>query len=248
MAAPSIVYYYRLSRIHDVDLSLTTNVMFIQILLGFATASFHITLWHSHQLLDEIAMYFTLTAGVTAYYTRYNPKSTLHYLNFLQALVFSIIFWCSREEPDGLLHIATRIVWPIVIVGSCLYLVYASQLLSPNVGTECERIAERAHQFLAIAIVGWLCDTCLCDLLLNVLPRYYIPYINPHGTIWHLGSYMAMIYLTIIYTAVGLVMREEKAIKFQYFAWIFPYITIQSTGKVIDSASKDLFSSDLYEM
>ena len=186
VGAVAIPYYYRLGRAHKVDLSIYLYGLAVEWFVGIATTTFHATLQYEHQLLDKISMHALVSGGFITMYTRCDPSFVfLHRLSRAQSLILGIAFWCTRNDRDSMIHQGVRTVWLITFAGQFFYILFTGAVMSRQCGKQIERLYNQCYTIWMISLVGWLMDNLLCDLLQQ--ERFYIPYINYHGTFWHLG-------------------------------------------------------------
>lgn len=237
LAIPGVLYYTQLSIRHNINLSMHLYTLFNLAHLGFATTLFHATLQFEHQLMDKWAMHCLLSAGIVVAYTRCDPKSWLHQLNVIQSMFLGIVYWSIRENRDGIFVKGLDVVWSIYIMFGLAYLVYILQVMAVEVGKDCEKVFDQLFTSLAIAVFGWIIDILLCDVLQRQLPQQWgVPYLNYHGTLWHLGTCLAI--WNIIQCQIAYQLAYEKIdVKLGYVCFVFPYVAIDDKKQNNDTVS-----------
>ena len=133
--------------------------------------------------------------------------------------------WYTRTDRDGDAHQIMRGAMTVTFSVMFVYIFYSGAWMSAHCGKACERLFDQCYGIWIVSICCLLMDNVFCDLLRNDL---IIPYLNYHGTVWHLGSCLGIHYMLHVFMAFGL--EEYGGVKpeIEWFCFIFPYLTIPS--------------------
>jgi len=228
MAIGVFPYYIRMGRAHGVNMKMYLRHLLPMFAMGFSSAAFHTTLQYEHQMMDKITMLFLAASSFAVMYSRGDHQSWAHLLSFAQSLAVTVVFWCSRADRPGLLHQGMRVVWFVSFVLFFCYQIVAGTRLVKQCGRRCEQLMDWCFLIWAFSLIGWICDTLLCDQL----ARYNIPYLNYHGTVWHFGGSLGTHYIYHVAMACGLIMEQKQQIEIRYHFGIFPLISIVGPTKI----------------
>merc|ERR1712217_931774 len=139
--------------------------------------------------------------------------------------------WFTRSDRDGIFHQSLRGIMTITFGISFIYIFYCGAWMSKKCGNQCERLFDQCYGIWIVSILCWLMDNIFCDFLQKGLTQYYIPYINYHGTVWHLGSCLGIDYMFHVLMAYVLVEHHGLRIEVVQLWCIFPYIKVAPPKK-----------------
>ena len=260
MAFVLTLYYKQLEYRNDINLhSMFLSLIVILPLLGFATSLFHATLQYEHQLLDKMGMHllvsyvdYVLTPlllisspeltyfsvhlfdhfryASASVFVRCDPKSWIYHIAMAFSSVLSTAMWLTRNDRHGFPHqFVTRLAITSFSV-MFVYIFYGGASMSQKSSKQCESLFDSCYAVWVGSVLFWLMDNFLCDILQNEMTAF-IPYLNYHGTAWHLGSCLGCNYLLHVFMGYGLEKQQGVEIQIEWFCVIFPYITIPSQKK-----------------
>ena len=139
--------------------------------------------------------------------------------------------WITRADREGFAHQIVRAIMTLTFSIFFVYIFYSGAWMSAKCGKACERLFDQCYGIWITAILCWLIDNVFCNFLQDELTRYYIPYINFHGTVWHLGSCLGIHYMLQVFMIYGLEQHQGVETQIEWFCTIFPYVTISSQKK-----------------
>ena len=222
-------YYKKLSVKHNINISNLLTLLIIFIALGIGTCLFHATLQYKMQLLDEFPMFFLITYAFTTMYARCRNNTNLYTMCLIFATVLCCVPWFTPRSH--IIHELARIGMTIVFATCFIYIFYVGATVASQCKDKvCEKLFDRCFFIWIFSIVFWFIDNVFCDLLTTDLAQY-IPYLNYHGTAWHLGAGMGIYYFFHVLLCYMIVEQYSMKVNINTFALIFPYITIPTNKK-----------------
>lgn len=170
------------------------NLIFVS-LIGIGTILFHGSLRYRMQLLDELPMYYLILLAAWGLYEReLHPKHGVWLPAILIAWAFLISCVLQTTPKHSEVHHAFRGLMTCSFSVCFVYIFWAAATVAK--GSELMQ-SFFSNGFLAfvIAIVCWLADNTICDVLQSF--RWYP---NLHAWGWHLGTSIGlyMMFLAIL--------------------------------------------------
>lgn len=211
-------YYYNLLTMkHHININNLLNLIIILIALGIGTCLYHATLRYKMQLLDEFPMYFLLCYGCTTMYVRCSNKSNLYNISLIFSSFMCCMLWFTKRSD--FIHEIFRILMTVTFAIYFVYIFYVGAIVSSKCkDKECEIIFDQCYIIWILSIIFWFIENCFCSYI------WWLPYINFHGTIWHLGAGLGIYYFFTMCLIFMLVQNYSFKIKIDRFLFIFPYI------------------------
>lgn len=215
---------------HRSNVEFRLKVMcFSLFLVGVGSTLFHGTLQYHHQLLDELPMLYLILSASWGLYER-NDVSGSFMGKVRAVLLFVISVLCSvflaLTEKNNPAHKAAHLVMVLSFAISLIYVFTGASIASgehqAQLGKEYRNVMGEMFSwsflFLVIALVSWVMDNLMCDVL-HKLPIY--PQLHALG--WHLGTAIACYYIFLAQYAYRLTIRSFKY-RLTYIYYCVPII------------------------
>lgn len=199
-------------------------ILLLILMLGIGTVLFHATLRYSMQLLDELPIYYLILLGVWGMHERGAEPvhgSKLAALLSGWAMLATIILQATPKDDP--VHQAIRGIMTCSFSASFVYIFWAAaracsehkQLTGKN---DMRQLFSRAFWWFVIAIVCWLVDNTVCDVLQSF--RWYP---NLHAWGWHCGT-VGGLYLLFLALFVQRLGTAGVACKVERIGWVLPVL------------------------
>eukprot|EP01084_Bolivina_argentea_P157382 274273_1 len=207
--------------------------LFLQIIIGMGSTSFHATLRYDNQLFDEIPMQYYVSTYVIYSYFSYKPSTKLHYVSYciitsLISIISTIIIYNTKRNE--FYHYISH----CVLMGTFGLFMAICLIMGLLLYNKCEnKIVGVYSKWSAMsAIIGcafWQFDNIFCDYLQH-LP-FNFPYPHFH-VIWHIGSALSCHYYFLTMVAYDTTFKYNIPIKYQSTRFGIPhYFSIKHDKK-----------------
>ena len=218
----SVVAYTLMSDNIIISLHVKLNLLFIS-MIGIGTVLFHCTLQYSHQLIDELPIYYLASNGALILYFRSTgggePKN-----DFLQ-LISRIIIVTLCVVLTFILLITTREYWLHNIGRGIMSTVFSilflyvfvaiskslNEIKNSKLNTQMKTLFQKAFLEFLLAILCWVVDNSCCIFLQTKLPFY--PQLH---ALWHLFTCTGLYRLILILAYIEQKPNERIKLNLKY--------------------------------
>jgi dihydroceramidase len=218
----SFVAYTLMSDNIIISLHVKLNLLFIS-MIGVGTVLFHCTLQYTHQLIDELPIYYLVSNGALILYFRNTgggePRNDLlqnisRIIIVTLCIVLTFILLTTTRENS--IHNIGRGIMSTVFSILFLYVFVAiskslNEIKNSKLNTQMKMLFQKSFLEFLLAILCWVVDNSCCIFLQTKLPFY--PQLHAS---WHLFTCTGLYKLILILAYIEKKPNERIKLNLKY--------------------------------